>query len=38
MVVEGEGLWEGEVYLTLHCHRQNDFWIKMGSDEDRLKV
>lgn len=36
-VVEGEGGWEEKVYVTLRCHRQNYFWIKMGSDEDRLK-
>ena len=22
----------GRVYLSLHCHHQNDFCIKMGSD------
>ena len=21
------------IYLSLHCHHQNDFCIKMGSDE-----
>ena len=26
------------VYLSLHCHRQNDFCIKMGSDESHLNV
>ena len=33
----GRGLWRwGErevIYLSLHCHHQNDFCIKMGSDE-----
>ena len=33
----GEGAWRwGEremIYLSLHCHHQNDSWIKMGSDE-----
>ena len=22
------------IYLSLHCHHQNDFCIKMGSDEN----
>ena len=26
------------VYLSLHCHHQNDSCIKMGSDESRLNV
>ena len=26
------------IYLSLHCHRQNDSCIKMGSDESRLNV
>ena len=25
-------------YLSLHCHHQNDFCIKMGSDESHFKV
>ena len=33
----GEGVWrwwEREIiYLSLHCHHQNDFCIKVGSDE-----
>ena len=30
---------EGEIiYLSLHCHHQNDFCIKMGSDESHFKV
>ena len=34
----GEGgmeVGEGEIiiYLSLHCHHQNDFCIKVGSDE-----
>ena len=32
---------EGEreiIYLSLHCHYQNDFCIKMGSDESHLNV
>ena len=26
------------MYLSLHCHHQNDSCIKMGSDERRFKV
>ena len=26
------------IYLSLHCHRQNDSCIKMGSDESRFNV
>ena len=26
------------IYLSLHCHHQNDFCIKMGSDESRFSV
>ena len=34
----GEG-GEGEIiYLSLHCHHQNDFCIKMGSDERHFNV
>ena len=28
----------GIIYLSLHCHHQNDFCIKMGSDESHLNV
>ena len=28
----------GRLCLTLHCHRQNDFHIKMGSNESRSNV
>ena len=31
----GEG--REELYLTLHCHHQNDFCIKVGSDENHFK-
>ena len=24
------------IYLSLHCHHQNDFCIKIGSDESRV--
>ena len=38
----GEGVWRwGEreiIYLSLHCHHQNDFCIKVGSDESRFNV
>ena len=40
----GEGVWmSGEreresVYLSLHCHHQNDSCIKMGSDESQCKI
>ena len=26
------------IYLLLHCHYQNDFCIKMGSDESHFNV
>ena len=26
------------IYLSLHCHHQNEFRIKMGSDEGRFNV
>ena len=26
------------MYLSLHCHHQNDFCIKVGSDESRFNV
>ena len=26
------------IYLSLHCHRQNCFCIKVGSDESRFNV
>ena len=26
------------IYLSLHCHPQNDFCIKMGSDESHFNV
>ena len=38
----GKGVWrwaEREmIYLSLHCHRQNDSCIKMGSDESHFNV
>ena len=36
MEVEGEG--DYYIYLSLHCHHQNDFCIKVGSDESYLNV
>ena len=33
--------WAGEreiIYLSLHCHHQNDSCIKMGSDESHFNV
>ena len=35
-MILGEG--EGRLYLTLHCHHQNDSCIKMGSDERHFNV
>ena len=29
---------EGGLYLSLHCHHQNDSCIKMGNDESHFKV
>ena len=26
------------IYLLLHCHHQNDTYIKMGSDESQFNV
>ena len=38
----GKGVWRwGEreiIYLSLHCLHQNDFCIKMGSDESHFNV
>ena len=38
----GKGVWRwGEreiLYLPLHCHHQNDFCIKVGSDESYFKL
>ena len=39
---EGKGVWRwGEreiIHLSLHCHHQNDSYIKMGSDESHFNV
>ena len=37
MVVVGGG-GGGVLYLTLHCHRQNNFCMKMGSGESQLNA
>ena len=37
----GYGGWGGKqeiIYLSLHCHHQNDSCIKMGSDERHFNV
>ena len=38
----GKGVWRwGKreiIYLSLHCHHQNDSCIKMGSDESKFNV
>ena len=26
------------IYLSLHCHHQNDFCIKVGSDKSQFNV
>ena len=26
------------IYLSLHCHHQNDFCIKVGNDESHFNV
>ena len=26
------------MYLSLHCHHQNDFFVKMGSDKSHFNV
>ena len=28
----------GRLYLTLHCHHQNDFCVKMGGDVSHFNV
>ena len=35
---KGVGRWRKReiIYLSLHCHHQNDFCIKMGSDESHF--
>ena len=47
LIRDGEGGWEeggmevGEmevIYLSLHCHHQNDFYIKVGRGEIQFNV
>ena len=44
LIMDGEkgGVWrwgKREIkYLSLHCHHQNDFCIKVGSDESHFNV
>ena len=38
MEVGGEGDYKPIINLSLHCHHQNDFCIKMGSDESHVNV
>ena len=35
VVVVGE---EGDIYLLLHCHHQNDSCINIGSDDSHFNV
>ena len=39
---EGKGEWRSgkseTIYLSLHCHHQNDFCIKVGNDESHFNV
>ena len=32
----GRGGGEGDLYLSLHCHHQNDFCFKVGSDDSHF--
>ena len=34
----GGGRGTSYIYLSLYCHHQNDFCIKMGSDESHFNV
>ena len=36
--MEGGGGEKEIIYLSLHCHHQNDFCIKVGSDESHFNV
>ena len=47
LIRDGEKRWEGVcrwglkrniIYLSLHCHHQNDFCIKVGSDRSHFNV
>ena len=39
-VISGRAKWGKReiIYLSLHCHQQNDSCIKMGSDESHFNV
>ena len=36
--MEGGGGGGETIYLSLHCHHQNDSFIKMGSDKSHFNV
>ena len=36
--MNGGGFEREIIYLSLHCHHQNDFCIKVGSDESHFNV
>ena len=36
--MEREGGDGGYIPITVHCHHQNDFFIKMGSEESHFNV
>ena len=40
--MERKGVWRWRereiIYLSLHCHEENDSSIKMGSDESHFKI
>ena len=38
LIRDGEKVGGGGIYLSLHCHHQNDFCIKVGSDESHFDV
>ena len=46
LIRDGEKRWKGVwmwrnreiIYISLNCHHQNDFCIKMGSDESHFNV
>ena len=38
LIRNGEGRKGEIIYLSLHCHHQNDSCIKMGSDESHFNV
>ena len=38
LIRDGEKGERESIYLSLHCHHQNDSCIKMGSDESHFNV